>query len=771
MLQGWSGGGVNRSRGRNWARIVLIGLTAPAAACTQPRPTVYPPPTVAAGALTSTPPRVSGAVGTGRTTPLAEYSVGSGQALAGLQRQVALPPGAQGIGPVSLDFADTDIREVATQILGSILQVNYTIDPAVKGTATFHSARPLTATQVVSVLQALLAQNGAALVRTGDLYRVLPAAAAAGLGGFAENEAMAGSIVVPLRFVSAADLAKVLTPVIGQGARIVADPSQNAVVVAGDPEARNSVVALVRSFDVDELAGQSFALFTVPQGSNPKDFANTIQDALRGHAGGGLVGLGDLVRVLPLAQSNSVLVVANQPRYLEAARRVFGLVERQQSATRRTWHVYYLRNSHADDAAYLLQRAFTPNDVTAQPSPPAPQPTIGGQSGSQTGLPGSGGYGGVGGASGGFGGASAGSAFASPAAAAPSGVPQATGGAPGGSAASANPLLGGLEQGGGQASAEAMRIIPDTQNNAVMVFANVSETNNVEAMLRKIDILPLQVRIDATIAEVTLNNQLQYGTQFFFKEGDLNQTLSTNTTAAFENTFPGFVLGATAKEAQAAISALQAVTQVRVLSAPELMVLDGQPAALQVGDLVPYLTQSSQSSLVSGAPVINSINYRQTGVILKVTPRVNTGGEVTLDIEQEVSGINTAAPQYQGISSPTFSERLVQSRVVVQDGQTVGLAGLITDNATVGNQGLPFLRNVPVLGALFGSQNNNRARTELLVLITPHVVQDARQATALTRDLITQLPNASTEPAYARTPLNQVADPNAALLRRLGTPP
>jgi general secretion pathway protein D len=281
----------------------------------------------------------------------------------------------------------------------------------------------------------------------------------------------------------------------------------------------------------------------------------------------------------------------------------------------------------------------------------------------------------------------------------------------------------------------------------------------------------LQVRIDAVIAEVTLNDTLKYGTQFSFKQGDLNETLSAATTGVpLAGSFPGFVLGATAKNAQAAISALQQVTTVRVLSSPEVMVLDNQPAALQVGDLVPFLTQTGQSTLVPGAPVVNSINYRPTGVVLNVTPRVNSGGLVTLDIAQEVSAINTSAPNFVG--SPTFSDRFVQSRVVVQDGQTVGLAGLITDNISLGNQGIPFLKNVPILSFLAGTQNNGRNRTELMVLITPHVVHDQRDARALTQDLISQLPNAAIVPRYANSlPPSGASDPNGRLLGKAGMPP
>ena len=206
----------------------------------------------------------------------------------------------------------------------------------------------------------------------------------------------------------------------------------------------------------------------------------------------------------------------------------------------------------------------------------------------------------------------------------------------------------------------------------------------------------------------------------------------------------------------------------RVLSSPEIMVLDGQPARLQVGSLVPYLTSSAQSTIAASAPIINSVQYQPTGVIMRVTPRVDTGGQVTLDIAQEVSQVDRTAPQTPGISSPTFSERSVTSRVVVQDGQTVGLAGLISDSVTRGNNGIPWLKDIPLLGFLAGTQNNNRARTELLVLITPHVIHDQRDARALTEDLRDSLINAAAVPQELNgLPASGSADPNAKLRRRL----
>ncbi len=716
------------------------------------------------------PARINGNVGAPEALPPAQASYGTGT---GVQQ----PAGSAGApaGDISLDFADTDIREVVAQILGNILRLNYAIDPSVHGTATLRTVTPLSRSQLLPTLQALLAQDGATLVRDGNLYRVVPAAramAAIGTGG------MAGSVVVPLHYAAADQLAKVLQPYVGAGGKIVADPESNAVLVGGDPESRDSLVALVQSFDTNVLAQQSYALFPVNTG-DAKDFAGALENALHGEKGG---SLSSMIRIVPLSRINAVLVISPEARYIDEARRLYALVTRAGQQTTRSWHVHYLQNSRANDIAYILQQAFTPDDVTAQPT--------GAQAAEARMNAATGGYGagGIGGMQSGVFGSSAGagglggSISGVPAATAT--VPPATGGTappsgqgvPPPGAAPTNPLLGPLQPTATHENPDTMRIIPDQQNNSILVYGTEREVNTVEAMLGKLDILPLQVRIDAVIAEVDLNDNLQYGTQFFFRAGGINGILNFSAQASLQTpaqaqlnlNFPGFFIGSHgAGGAPFAINALQAVTKVRVLSSPELLVLDGQPARLQVGDVVPYLSQTSQSTITSNAPVVSSINYQQTGVVMEVTPHVNTSGLVTLDVVQDVSDVSSTITT-PGINSPTFEDRNVTSRVVVQDGQTVGLAGLISDNTTTGNQGIPWLKDVPILGALAGNQNNTRQRTELLVLITPRVVHDQRDARELTEDMRDQLINAAAVPDE----LNNLrptgsSDPNARLRQQL----
>jgi general secretion pathway protein D len=654
-------------------------------------------------------------------------------------------------GDVTLNFVDTDIREIVRTILGTTLNLNYTIDPNVHGTGSIETSTPMQRSALLPTLETLLNANGATLIERNGVYAVvpLPAGATRNLVSGA-NAIGAGTQVVPLRYASARDLAKVLEPYVAEGGKIAADPAPNAIIVSGDAAVRQTLVGLIRAFDIDILAGQSYALFPVGD-SDPARRASEFERVLQAQAEG---ALGGIVRVIPMDRVNAVLVVSSQPRYIDAARRFFRLTNQLEDATARAWHVYYVQNGQSADLENLLQRAFTPRNVAPTPGPPgstapgAEQLTIGGgrpPGGGTTGFGGQGSTAGLGGAGGGGGLGAAGGAGAAGGLGA--GIPQPPAGAEAAPPAT-EPLSTESGPGGGAAPENRMRIIANRRNNALLVYATPSEYAVVEGMLRKIDIIPLQVLIEATIAEVDLNDTLQYGTQFFFKADHVAFTLGPQAALPalgalpFPSTNPFFTLS---KSPNVALSLLATVTKVKVLSAPQVMVLDNEPARLQVGQQVPVLTGTATSTLAANAPVVNSVDYHSTGVIMQVTPRVNSGGLVSLDIAQEVSDVAAAATNtVQG--SPTFNDQIFRTRVAVQDGQTVGMAGLIRDNVSNGNGGIPFLKDIPILGTLVSTQNNTRLRTELLVLITPHVVHDQRDARALTEDLRNQLINAGLVP-------------------------
>ncbi|WP_048862928.1 type II secretion system protein GspD, partial [Acidisphaera rubrifaciens] len=291
------------------------------------------------------------------------------------------------------------------------------------------------------------------------------------------------------------------------------------------------------------------------------------------------------------------------------------------------------------------------------------------------------------------------------------------------------------------------RVTADRSNNALIITATAQEYAPIEAALQKLDIAPLQVLIDATVAEVTLTDNLSLGLQYYFNSGvfrgifapGVKPIAGTGTGQSLFSTFPGvgflsgFNFGYSFGGTNIILQALASLTTVRVLSSPNLLVLNNGTARLQVGDQVPIATQSATSTLTNTAQTVNSIAYKDTGIILNIIPRVNAGGLVLLDMAEEISsprGTTTSA-----LDSPTISQRRVTSSVAVRDGQTIGLAGLITDNRQNSTVGIPWLKDLPYVGFLFGTQSEALTRTELIVLITPHVVRTLEDGDAVTQEL------------------------------------
>ena len=286
---------------------------------------------------------------------------------------------------------------------------------------------------------------------------------------------------------------------------------------------------------------------------------------------------------------------------------------------------------------------------------------------------------------------------------------------------------------------EGPRIIADGRNDALLVYATPQEYRMIERTIKRLDIAPLQVLIEATIAEVSLNDALQFGLRWFFQnQGATGRRTNTVTFSDLGNggvnqQFPGFSYLFTGRSAQVALNTLSDLTHVNVVSSPQLMVLDNGTARLQVGDQVPVPTQQSVSTLDPNAPIVNSIDFRDTGVILEVTPHVNASGLVVLDVRQEVSDVVPTTTS--GIDAPTIQRRVIESTVAVQNGETIALGGLIRDSRNRTRSGIPVLSRLPLFGPLFGTTQDTKDRTELLVLLTPRVVRDAGEARAVTREL------------------------------------
>jgi general secretion pathway protein D len=765
-----------------FARLAILTMLL-LSACNMP-PSASTPPTAATPAPASTPavepasapptnPQEPEARTNGRITPN-EKAARPAVVQNNSRNLVGQTPSAAHVsvdeaGDISLNYVDTDIRELVRLILGDTLKVNYSIDPGYQGLVTIRTARPLRREELLSTLQGLLAQAGGTMTYEDGIFRI----------GAAGNDAVVppvvdagstemGTQVLALRYASAKQLAAMLQPYVGEGARMIADTSRNVLVITGAATARQNIVDLVKVFDVDYLAGQSYALFPVRSG-DPEKVATQLESALQLDPDG---PLGGTLKVVPVDEANAIMVIAQQKSYLDRASELIEQLDDVEESAGRTAHIYFLKNTQALDLQLLLQRAFNPPAGGAgggEPGSLAP----GEQSAALTATPmappnGTASLGGgPAGAPPGPGIGPQASPLGAPATT-PSGAANASGANQ--QAQSADAELNSQASG---SSANGPQIIADTKSNALIIMATDDEYEKIAATARKLDLLPLQVMIEAVVAEVTLNDSLQFGVQYFLSHGSNQLTLtnaqstvptpavggSQTSTDANGNTittgisnaslfpgilapaFPGFAIARTAGIAQFAIEALKSVTDVRVISAPKLLIANNQEASLQVGDLVPTINQTATSVITSNAPIVNSVQYQSTGVILDVKPRINAGGLVTIDIDQEVSQPVTTTSS--GINSPTFQQRKIQSRIVVQDGDTVSLGGLISDNKQNGSSGIPLLSDIPVVGSLFSTKTHSDLRTEIIVLLTPHVVHDARGARAMTEELRRKLPGAA----------------------------
>lgn len=689
-------------------------------------------------------------------------------------REPPRPGGGASVAPggaISFNFVNADVREVAREILGTQLGLSYVVDPQVQATITAQTGRPLPREAVVPTLEGILRAAGLGLVEANGLYRILPLESAARAGAAASASPAAsragyGIRVLPLRHVPAAELKPVLDPFVPPGGVLQVDGVRNMLVVSGPAGDLDGFAALVDQFDVDWLAGKSFGLFPLRVG-RAGEVARELQAIFEEGGQGGAGPLRGLVRIVPIERTNAVMVIASQPSQL---RQIRSWVERldygDDQMTPRLFR-YYVQNSRAADLAAVLTELLSSGTVrTVEPSTaPGTQMTrLGprGGLGPGPGLP----AGPAGGA--GFPAALPGSdtmglpvlGQAGAPGAAAAGQPAARGGGslePGfdllrrgggdlfGGTGRIRSGLGPTGDGAGDLALPPVRIVADEKNNALVIYARPRDYRMIEEVVRGLDIVPLQVLIEATIAEVTLNDTLQYGVQYYLSGGSNGLLFSgssgppprPNVPIDAAGVFPGFNYVLTAGNSRVVINLLSAITRVNVVSSPQLLVLDHQRAALQVGDQVPIVVQSAQSVINPDAPIVNSVQYRNTGVVLYVTPRVNSSGMVALDIDQEVSDVSRTTTST--INSPTIAQRRIVTSVMVQDGQTIALGGLIRDTRNDIRDSIPVLSDIPVIGPLFRQTTRSAARTELIVLLSPRVLRDPADARQATEDLTNRM--------------------------------
>jgi general secretion pathway protein D len=620
-----------------------------------------------------------------------------------------------------LNFQNADVNAVAKALLGDLLNVNYSVDPRVQGTISLSSARSVSQADLIPLLESSLKIVGAHLVKEGSIYKVVPAGEALG-NGVVERQATRntepgyGLTVMPLRYVSAQAVLKALDSFAIKPGMARVDSSRNLLLIQGPSTERSSAIEAALALDVDWMKNQSVGVFPI-RNASPETIIAELQNVFdSGREGAAL----NLVRFQAVNRLNAVLAIAQTSKMIDEVGSWIRRLDRTDSENT-TVRIYRLRYGNAKVMAGILREVFSGQANTQSSS-------LGNSDLSQL-TPGSSMQRAV----------SPDITSGQRPSAAVSARTETSTDAEGPSSKTTVDVATAPLGGSGPALLPNVRITADTANNSLLIYANRDQYKIVERAIFELDRAPMQVAIDATVAEITLKNELQYGVQFYLKTvNDGNKgSIGFGTTDVLKRTIPGanLVLGAN-EDPRLVLNALRRLTDVNVLSSPALVVLDNQQALLQVGDEVPIATRSAVDVTVPTAPIVNNIEMRNTGVILKVTPRVNANGVVTLDVIQEISNVVKG----EGTTlTPTISQRRVQSSIAVASGQTVLLGGLISNRSEKGKSGIPILSEMKSFGDLFATNSGSQERTELIIFIRPQIIRDGIDAQLVAEELRSKL--------------------------------
>ncbi|MEE1611402.1 type II secretion system secretin GspD [Microvirga sp. CF3016] len=574
---------------------------------------------------------------------------------------------------VSLNFVNTELQDFVRVVFDDVLKEGVIVDPSLSGRVTIRTTEPVTRKAALSLVRNVLHLHGATLAKADGVFRI------SSRGNGAEQGAVGENIrIVPMRFLKPDQARAALQPFATASTQIVASTEGRYLILSGSPADLDPMNQLLDTLDVDQMLGMSFALVPLRDAS-----AATVATEVTQMFGTDSQGA---FRVLPIQRMNAVLLMTRSADSLHRAKEWIERLD-QAGSDNRQMRVFAIQNRRATDLAKILGGMLTGQDALPGETPPA--------------------------------GANAGATLTA------NGTGRIEPAAFTSNPDRVNPEAGSPLQGA--------QVRADIATNSLVVMAQPEAHRLIESAIRRLDVLPTQVLIEATIAEVGLNDALRYGVRWYFQQGLHGASVDDGTPNAGAN-LPGFNYVFNVPQGRLVVNALEKVTNLEIISSPALTVLDNETATLKVGDQVPIATRSARSVTNPDAPVVNEVELKDTGIILTVTPRVNASGLVMLDISQEVSDVVPTSTS--AIDSPTIRQRKINSSVAVQSGAEIVLGGLISSNKQVAKDGVPGLKNIPILGAVFTSNAvNDQRRTELLVIIRPTVIANRVDLLRITEEI------------------------------------
>lgn len=590
------------------------------------------------------------------------------------------PASSERLESYTFAFQNADIAQVVQEVLGDA-DLPFTIDPSVTGKISFRIEQRLTKDQLAAALEAALSANGVAMVRNGAQIVITPQAKAKSVAGIRQGAQATNApgyeiVAVPLNYSQPTEVARALEAISDSNAVLYANDKLSLLLLGGSGPQLKAALDTLKIFDQSVFQDSKIRWFELTQGQ-ATTVASELQQIVQG---AGLVG----VSVVPLKRLNGIILFSRSTDALAEISKWVLRLDTPSKDTSSTLWVYHPRNSTADNLARTLNGLL-------------------GSTGAQnaSGL-----------------------------------LPVASAATP--SSPTSTPIAPMVSSAPGPTGGEdEVRVSVDKESNALLIFASPARWVHVQRILNEIDKAQRQVLIQASIIEVTLGKQFQFGLDWSAFGRDLQVSAINNNSGTVAPSYPGLSITFINNDIAAAVRALGATTAIEVVSAPKIITLDNRTARLQIGDQVPVVTQSAQSTSTANAAIINSVDYRNTGVILTVTPRILGDDKLLLEITQEIS--NVARTSTSGIDSPTIQQRRFESALAMQSGSTVALGGLISTTRSKSSTGIPGFKDIPGVGALFRSSGSDNSRSELIILLSSTIISDAPSLQRAQTDLLSDM--------------------------------
>jgi len=623
---------------------------------------------------------------------------------------------AEKAGQIEFNFDDADIYEVI-RTLSELLNINYIVDSNVKGKVTIHTAGGLRKEDLMPVFFQILEVNGLTAIKEGSLHKIIqikdaprmPITSTFGRKG--EDLPPGERIIIqiiPLKFISAQEMTKLLTPFISAGGTILSQKDSNTLLVVDKGLNILKIIRLVEAFDMNVFEKVNYEFYPLAN-TDAEEVAKVLKEIFSSY----LTARKEDIKIVTVNHLNTLLVISAHTQVFEKAREFIRQLDMADEEVEPRIYVYSVKNGEAKDLGSLLNQVFADKpsakekgakDQTKKKAESAPSRNPFSRKTKE---------------------AKAEEAKAEK--------------APEARKESMQPMASGkIETTGSGTLRGEINITADEIRNALIIEAIPADYRVIENILRQIDVLPRQVLIEATIAEISLDKSTELGIEWTYLKGP--GSLSTSLLdASLGSAGFKYTIGMTDRWTSA-LKALASENKVNVLSSPHVLASDNKEAKIDVSSEIP-VGSTGYEYTAGEVPVFETtIEYRDTGVILAVTPHINERGLVTMDINQEVSeqGVDVTVA---GRDYPSFTKRIIQTTLTVKHGQSIVIGGLIKDKGSEGVAGAPCLINIPVVRYLTGTESESTEKTELIVLITPHVIASLDDVDAVTEEFKSKVGN------------------------------